>query len=162
MLSSTAEYALRIMIVLAESAGEPLTSAQIATVTKVPGDYATKILQWLRRAGLVQSQRGRGGGFQLRCNPRRTTLLDVVSVIDPLERITECPLGREAHHDQLCPLHCRIDEMIGLLENSLRGMTIQSVLEGEQGPALCQPSGSKPAAKGAQPARSRPVPPAGQ
>ncbi len=138
MLSSTAEYALRIMIVLAEEKDTPQTSAQIAEATKVSADYAVKILQWLGRAGLVHGRRGRGGGFTLRCDPTRTTLLDIVNVIDPLERITTCPLGREAHRNKLCPLHSRLDEVIGILSDSLNEMTIQDVIDGAKGPTLCR------------------------
>lgn len=139
MLSTTAEYALRIMISLAEADDEPRTSEQLAEATKVPADYAVKILQWLGRAGLVHGRRGRGGGFRLECDPRETTLLDVVNVVDPLERIAECPLGREAHRGRLCPLHSRLDEVIALLQESLDEMTIQSVVDGQAGPALCAP-----------------------
>jgi Rrf2 family protein len=144
MLSNTAEYALRIMIVLTEGEGEgeggPMTSEQIAGATKVPADYAVKVLQWLGRANLVRGQRGRKGGFRLACDPGATSLLDVVNVIDPLERITACPLGREAHRRQLCPLHSRIDDVIAILEDSLGNMTLKGVLDGKR-PALCQPDG---------------------
>ena len=139
MLSNTAEYAMRIMITLAESPADQMTSDQIAECTKVPPDYAVKVLQWLGRAKMVSGQRGRRGGFRITCDPKRTTLLDVVNVIDPLERITECPLGREAHRNQLCPLHSRLDEVLGILEHSLGGMTLESVIKGQRGPTLCQP-----------------------
>jgi Rrf2 family protein len=126
------------VIALAE-AGSARTSAELAVATKVPADYAVKILQLLARAGLVEARRGRGGGYTLRSDPKRTTLLDVVNVIDPLERITACPLGREEHRHRLCPLHSRLDEVIGLLRESLRKMTIRSVTDGRRGPALCPP-----------------------
>lgn len=142
MLSTTAEYALRIMIHLAEADGDQLTSETIAEATKVPADYTVKVLQWLGRARMVQGQRGRRGGFRLDCDPRKTTLLDVVNVIDPLERITACPLGREVHKSKLCPLHSRLDEVIALLQDTLGEMTLQSVIDGTRGPALCQPAGA--------------------
>ena len=142
MLSTTAESALRIMIHLAESDGDQLTSETIAEATKVPADYTVKVLQWLGRARMVQGQRGRRGGFRLDCDPRKTTLLDVVNVIDPLERIVQCPLGREVHKSMLCPLHSRLDEVIALLQDTLGEMTLQSVIDGPQGPALCQPAGT--------------------
>ena len=139
MLSNTAEYALRIMITLAEAADEPMTSERIAEITRVPPDYAVKVLQWLGRAHLVRGQRGRKGGFRLDCDPKTTSLLDVVNVIDPLERISSCPLGREAHQDGLCPLHSRLDEVVAILIDSLGQMTLESVVNGRQGPSLCQP-----------------------
>jgi len=143
LLSTTAEYALRIMILLTESDGESLTTTAIAESTRVPADYAVKVLQLLGRSGLVHGQRGRGGGFVLDCDARTTTLLDVVDAIDPLERITVCPLGRVAHRKQLCPLHSRLDEVIGLLQESLGAMSLRSVVEGRRGPALCQPAGTR-------------------
>jgi Rrf2 family protein len=139
VLSNTAEYALRIMITLTEAADDPLTAERIAGTTRVPADYAVKVLQWLGRARMVHGQRGRKGGFRLACDPRKTTLLDVVNVIDPLERIPSCPLGREAHQSALCPLHTRLDDVVAVLIDTLGGMTLQSVVDGTEGPALCQP-----------------------
>ncbi len=160
MLSSTAEYALRIMILLAESDGESLTTTAIAESTRVPADYAVKVLQLLGRSGLVHGRRGRRGGFTLDCDARTTTLLDVVDAIDPLERITVCPLGRVAHRKQLCPLHSRLDEVIGLLQESLGAMSLRSVVEGRRGPALCQPEGTRltVSARGSTRAGARPKP----
>lgn len=139
MLSTTAEYALRIMIALTESPEHSLTSYRISRATQVPTDYAVKVLQLLGKAELVHAQRGRGGGFRMTCDPERTSLLDVVAVIDPLERITGCPLERESHAGSLCPLHKSIDTVIAILEQSLGGMTLQSVVDGAHGSALCAP-----------------------
>jgi Rrf2 family protein len=143
LLSTTAEYALRITILLAEADGESLTTTAIAESTRVPADYAVKVLQLLARSGLVHGRRGRRGGFTLDCDAGTTTLLDVVDAIDPLERITVCPLGRVTHRKQLCPLHSRLDEVIGLLQDSLGGMTLRSVVEGRRGPALCRTEGTR-------------------
>ena len=140
MLSTTAEYALRIMIVLTELSGEPTTSEKVAGLTKVPTDYSVKVLQMLARSNLVKAQRGRGGGFEIDCDPDTTSLLDVVNAIDPLERIKSCPLGREDHSNSLCPLHTRLDQVVGLLQDSLGGMTLKSVIDGADGPALCMPA----------------------
>ena len=72
MLSTTAEYALRIMIFLTESQDDAVTSNVIAEETKVPADYTIKVLQWLGRANMVRGQRGRRGGFRLDCYPQET------------------------------------------------------------------------------------------
>jgi len=137
MLSTTAEYALRIMVTLAEADGRALTSEAIADHTCVPADYAVKILQWLGREGYVRSQRGRGGGFVIARDPGRTTLLEIVNVIDPLQRITSCPLGRPAHQHRLCPLHKQLDDVLKQLEDGLRSMTLENITERAGGSALC-------------------------
>ncbi len=139
MLSATAEYALRIMIVLAEGPEEPITSEKIAERTKVPPDYSVKVLQMLARAGLVRAQRGRSGGFHIDCDMNVTSLLDVVNAIDPIRHIT-CPMGGKEQEGGLCPLHSCLDEIVTLLETNLRKMTLRSVLDSAEGSALCKPS----------------------
>jgi Rrf2 family nitric oxide-sensitive transcriptional repressor len=138
MLSRTAEYALRIMIALTESPEGSLTSYRISRNTQVPTDYAVKVLQLLGKSGLVHAQRGRGGGFRMTCDPRKTSLMDVVNAIDPLERIHRCPLERESHGSSLCPLHQSIDSVIALLQDQLTRMTLQGVVDEAPGSALCE------------------------
>ncbi len=133
MLSTTAEYALRMMIALAEAEGRPLTSEQLSRRTDVSPDYAVKILQQLGRAKFVRAQRGRGGGFRLACDPAKTTLLDLVRVIDPLDRINRCPLGRVEHEGRLCALHASIDRAIEVLHEQLHSYTLADLLEDERG-----------------------------
>jgi Rrf2 family nitric oxide-sensitive transcriptional repressor len=137
MLSTTAEYALRIMIALAQSGKSSMTSEAISNAAQIPSDYAVKVLQALARAELVRAQRGRGGGFSLTCDTTTTTMLDVVNAIDPLRRIRTCPLERESHRDSLCPLHQRVDDVLALLEESLRRLTLQGVIDEAEGSALC-------------------------
>ena len=138
MLSTTAEYALRIMVTLTESDAPSVTSEKIARRAHVPTDYAVKVLQLLGRANLVRAQRGRGGGFRSICDPNVTNLLDVVNAIDPLKRITHCPLDRAEHSEALCPLHQPIDDVMAQLENSLRAMTLNAVVSDAPGGALCK------------------------
>jgi len=141
MMSTTAEYALRIMIALAEAVdrnGGVLTATDVARVTQVPADYAVKVLQALGRAKLVRGQRGRGGGFRLLCDPRRTSLLDVLNAIDPLPRIKVCPLDRMEHKTHLCPLHSEMDHIMELMEKRLGDMSIRSVIDGAPGGVLCK------------------------
>jgi len=138
VISTTAEYALRMMIALAEANGDPLTSEQLSRRTDVSPDYAVKILQQLGRARFVRAQRGRGGGFRLACDPRQTTLLDLVRVIDPLSRISACPLGRKEHEGRLCALHASLDKTTGVLHDELRSLTLQDLLETSRAP-MCSP-----------------------
>jgi Rrf2 family nitric oxide-sensitive transcriptional repressor len=139
MLSTTAEYAMRIMIALTEGPEGAMTSERISRIAHIPTDYAVKVLQLLGRSNLVKAQRGRGGGFRLACDPAVTTLYDVVNAIDPLVRITKCPLDREMHATGLCPLHKCIDDVMGKLEAELRAMTLRNVVDDAEGSALCMP-----------------------
>ena len=128
VISQTAEYALRAVTWLAAHDAER-TNQQIAHGTQVPSGYLAKVLQSLGRADLVRSQRGMGGGFSLSRTPAQITALEVINAVDPIRRILSCPLALENHCEDLCPLHRRIDEAIGLVERAFGDTTIAE-LEG--------------------------------
>jgi len=128
VISQTAEYALRAVVCLANQKGKPMVTPQIADITHVPVGYLAKVLQMLGRAGIVRSQRGLHGGFVLTHRPEELTVLQVVNAVDPLKRITTCPLGLEQHGKILCPLHRRLDEAMALVEQAFAEHTIQDLL----------------------------------
>ncbi len=128
MFSQTVEYALRAVVHLAHQAPTAQTTDQIAAVTRVPKAYLAKVLQGLRREGVVASQRGVGGGITLIKSPSELTILEVVNAVEPMQRIRTCPLGLSAHGVHLCPLHQRMDNAMALVEDAFRSTTLAEVL----------------------------------
>ena len=102
MLPKTAEYALRAVVWLAREPEEVASADYLSHHTQVPRRYLHKVLQDLVAAGLVRSQSGPGGGYSLARAPEKTSILDVVNAVAPLERIRHCPLGLKSH-TRLCP-----------------------------------------------------------
>ncbi len=73
MLSQKARYALHALIVLAEQGGdEPMMIADIAEEAGVPRKFLEQILLGLKKRGIVQSMRGRSGGYTLGRRRRRS------------------------------------------------------------------------------------------
>jgi len=153
MISQTAEYALRAVVVLGSSGGTPLVTRQIADQTKVPSGYLSKVLQALGRAGVVQAQRGLYGGFVLARALDKLTILDVINAVDPLQRIDHCPLGLASHRSRLCALHRRLDEGIAQVEELFGSTTIAQLIaaDNRQKP-LCEiaPAAPRPSSRGSR------------
>lgn len=131
MFSKTVEYALRAMAHLvgcdvAGQGGQNLE--QIAARTEVPLAYLSKVLQNLGRAGLVISQRGIGGGFRLARSAESITILEVVNAVEPVQRITTCPLGLAAHGTNLCPLHAKMDAALEFIEAQFADTTLAELV----------------------------------
>jgi Rrf2 family protein len=137
MLSQTAEYALRAIVYLSHRPDEPLTGRQLARATQVPPSYLLKVLQSLARAGLVDAQRGKNGGFTLTSPPARISILDVINAVDPLRRIRACPLGIQGH-EHLCPLHRRLDDALDHLELAFAATRISDLLLDPTVKPLCE------------------------
>ena len=128
MLSQTVEYALRAATYLATAPSESRTVDQVAEATHVPVAYLSKVLQQLVRAKIVTSRRGSGGGFMLAQPPATLSILEVVQAVDPIERITTCPLGLAAHGKRLCPLHRRLDNALAEMEQAFGASTLAEIL----------------------------------
>lgn len=128
MFSTTMEYALRATVYLAAQHGRPCVNQEIADAMQVPAGYLAKVMQNLRRAGIVRSQRGLRGGFELARPATEITILDVVNAVDPVPRIKQCPLGLPEHGEHLCPLHKQLDNAAALVEGVFSSHTIDEMV----------------------------------
>jgi Rrf2 family transcriptional regulator, iron-sulfur cluster assembly transcription factor len=107
MFSQASEYALRAMAELARKpAGEWVLTSQLASNLELPAHYLAKVLQTLARRGLLDSQRGRQGGFRLAHSPESITAYDVVHALDDVRMFETCIMGESSCSDETaCPLH---------------------------------------------------------
>lgn len=92
MMSSTSEYALRAVLLLAHHGGA-LRADEIARATAAPANYMAKTLNALAKAGIVTSSRGPRGGFTLACAPDELTLARVIGCFDEPRAQHLCLLG---------------------------------------------------------------------
>lgn len=126
MFSQTVEYALRAMVQLAVEAPEACTTQHIAESTKAPAAYLSKVLQSMRRAGLIHSRRGVGGGVKLARPPKKISLLEVISAVEPLERSVQLP-PRLRTTGSMAQLDRKVDGMLDQLRKSCAGASLADV-----------------------------------
>jgi Rrf2 family protein len=82
VLSQKTRYAIRALQHLADHFGEgPVQLAEIADKQNIPARFLTVILSELTRYGLVDSQRGKDGGYWLRIAPVDVTYGDLIRVM---------------------------------------------------------------------------------
>ena len=130
MLTRSATHAVRAMVALAVlEPGEYAQTARVAEAAGVPRNYLSKILFQLSRRGLVESQRGLGGGFRLARDASQISLYDVVDSVEDVARWNECAFGeKQCSEAQPCALHHRWgrvrDAYFGLLRNTFVGELI--------------------------------------
>lgn len=109
MLTKSGVHAVRALAVLAElPVGEYRGASSIADETNAPRNYLGKLLQLLSRYGLVESQKGLGGGFRLARDPVDISLYDVVEAIENVGHWHDCILGKPSCSDRNpCAVHKR-------------------------------------------------------
>ncbi len=128
LFSDAAEYGLRAVVWLADHPAQSWTVREIAAGTRSKPGYLVKVMQALARAGIVASQRGVGGGVSLAVDPGQVTILDVLNAVDPMARITTCPLRLKSHGTRLCSLHRRVDNAMAMIEAEFSQVTISDLL----------------------------------
>lgn len=135
VLSSTAEYALRAIIYLAQNATNGrVAAADVSEALGIPANYLGKILHELARAGILSSSRGKRGGFALAVAPDRLPLLRVVSLFDRVGHEPRCLLGRaECSDDSPCAAHQRWRGVSEQVTSFFRNTTVADLLAKEVG-----------------------------
>lgn len=88
-ITTQGEYGLRCVLNIAKGRGEPVTIEEICKTERLSSDYVEQLLMRLRRGGIVESQRGPGGGYLLGRPPERIKVKDVILVLEknPFETI---------------------------------------------------------------------------
>ena len=81
-VTSKSRYAVVALAELARSGSRPVPIAQIAERRGMPVQFLEQLFSTLRRAGLLQSQRGVKGGYTLARPPEEINVLEVVQALD--------------------------------------------------------------------------------
>jgi Rrf2 family protein len=87
-ISAKVDYAVRALCTLADADGRSVTAESLATAQGLPPKFLESILNDLRRAGLLLSQRGAEGGYRLSKPAKEISIADVIRPLDgPLAEV---------------------------------------------------------------------------
>ncbi|MBC8036378.1 MAG: Rrf2 family transcriptional regulator [Rhizobiales bacterium] len=90
-MSTKGRYAVMAMIDIGEhSAGQPVSLAEIAERQDISQEYLEQLFGKLRKAGLVESARGPGGGYRLAREASEIPMADIILAVDEPLRVTRC------------------------------------------------------------------------
>lgn len=89
-LTQLTDYAMRVLIHLAQQPGRVCTIAEIAARYGVSEAHLMKVTHQLGRAGWIATTRGKGGGMRLARAPRDIRIGEVVRSMEPDFFIVEC------------------------------------------------------------------------
>jgi Rrf2 family protein len=139
-ISSQEEYGLRCLLHLARAEeGHSLTIPEIAAAERLSAPYVAKLLSVLRQGGLIESVRGRAGGYRLAQVPAEVTLGSVLMVLG--EPLFDDPgyckrhAGTEAegscvHHDG-CTLRALWQTLEHWMRRTLDQISLADLLQSE-------------------------------
>jgi len=103
-LSTRVRYGVRAMIELASyPEGDIISLSDLAHNQRISNKYLEPMMTTLKIAGLVESARGKLGGYRLAAPAKSITLWDIYSRLDTSSELIEC-LHHEVKQKNSCPL----------------------------------------------------------
>ncbi len=134
-LTQMTDYAMRLLIYLAQQPERLSTIAEIARNYGVSEAHLMKITHQLGLAGWIETVRGRGGGMRLASAPNTIVLGEVVRSIEPDFFIVECfATGGNCLLTGNCKLTGVIDGALRSFMEHLDGHTLADILPGPSQP----------------------------
>ena len=90
-MSTKGRYAVMAMIDIAQDTSSgPVSLAAIAERQEISQEYLEQLFAKLRRAGLVESARGPGGGYRLARASDLISMAEIITAADEPLRVTRC------------------------------------------------------------------------
>jgi Rrf2 family protein len=134
MLSMKSQYAFKALTMLAEKYKEgPILISDIAVKKKIPLKFLENILLELKKADILDSKKGKGGGYFLKQSPEKVKVATVIRLINgPIAMLPcvslyfyeRCKNCNEKH----CGLHDMMIEVRDATLNIVENRTLKDLL----------------------------------
>lgn len=132
-LSQASDYAFRAVIYLAkQGVGNRVEAQEISEAENIPKRFLFKNMRKLAQTEIVESYRGKYGGYALAKSPSEITLLDVVEVIDGPIEVNRCLVEPEACNKEgldTCKIHHALYDVRETITAKLAEYTFAKLLE---------------------------------
>lgn len=130
-LSKTTDYGIVLMAQLASAPDRtPLNARELAQSSDLPVPMVSKILKALAREGLLVSQRGAKGGYQLARLPEQLTVSEMIRVLEGPVALTDCAIGPElCSHESLCTVREPWQRISRVVEKALADVTLADLVK---------------------------------
>lgn len=138
MLSKKSKYAIHSLVYLAKNFEKgPILISEIAENQKIPKKFLEAILLDLRNAGMLNSKKGKGGGYYLIKSPSDVNLADVVRLFEGAIALLPCVTHRfyepcdECEDENACGIRDVFMQIRNETVDILKNSTLEDILQRE-------------------------------
>ncbi len=134
-LARLTDYAVVLLLDLGHSQGGQ-TAVSLSSRTAIPLPTVQKILKQLMGADnprIIESQRGKNGGYRLSAKPQQINLADILRTMEGDVALTACVDGAEGHCivEQVCSVRGRWDMVNLAVKEALSSITLADMMLAE-------------------------------
>jgi Rrf2 family protein len=135
MISRKTKYALNALVHLTKQRDKgPVLISQIAESEKIPQKFLEAILLDLKRAGILGSKKGKGGGYYLIKSPDMVSVADIMRLFDGPIALLPCVTYRyyekceECKDEETCGIRDAFLELRNTSVQMLKGNTLSDLI----------------------------------
>lgn len=130
LLTRDTDYAMRALCYIAKSSSKVVTARELVTALKIPKPFLRKLLQKLNKAGVLNSYKGKEGGFKLALPTSHVRLVDIIKIFQGHFKLNECLFKKRACPNlKVCCLKRRIDKIERRVVRELESINIKELLD---------------------------------
>ncbi len=120
MLSKKTQYAFQALSYIAQQqANEPILIAEISRKKKIPLKFLENILLQLRKDGILESKKGKGGGYYFKIKPKQVSLARVIRLLDgPIAPLSCVSLHFYERCKNCDEKHCGLHDMMAKVRDA--------------------------------------------
>lgn len=127
-LTTKGRYAVRIMVEIAKHDGEFVSVQEIADKQDISVKYLEKIVNMLCKKSLLESLRGKDGGYRLMKKPKQYTISEILNATGDQTEIVACLHGKECPRACNCNTQSVWGNLDNLINEYLENVTLEDVL----------------------------------
>ena len=128
---TTSDYAIRTVMYLAMHPDRCCSAGELEQQMGVPAQYLHKVTSKLKKAGLIQTAQGNGGGYRLCADASTISLYDILSLTEQTLEINGCLVDKDfcsRHATETCPVRRVYCESNKTFHQSLKNISIEHLL----------------------------------
>lgn len=124
--SKATDYALHTMMLLAKKDSVmPMSVIELAEAQNISPTYLSKILTKLSKENLINAISGANGGYTLRRDWQKISMLDIIHAIEGRQSIFECYI----HEDENCTIKKIMLDAESKMDNQLKSITLVDIIQ---------------------------------
>ncbi len=131
LITRDTDYAVRALASIYKKDGNVVSVSDLVKEIEIPRPFLRKLLQILNKEEILDSFKGRGGGFMLKKHPKDIFLIDLMEIFQGKFKINECVFKKEVCENILtCILKQKIDHIEEYIYENLKTITLMDLIGG--------------------------------
>lgn len=130
LITKDTDYAVKALSCISVLKKKNVTVKNLACELGISGPFLRKILQTLNKKGILDSSKGKTGGFSMAADPDKISILDIMEIFQGPFHLNEHKIkGKTCKFLKTCLLKRSLDGIESRVREDLKTLTISQLIK---------------------------------